>query len=345
MPLSTPGMSARRPEVVLSRRALLGGLGGVLAYGSLVSCSGTGGDPGPEPSAGAPPDPAYGQALAALLPVMARAEELHGRYPEAAAFAEEAERLTAYRTLLTAASAATQPTRTPSSSSTSNAAGAAADEAEGRRTLVADERGLSERLRSLAAGAGSGEAAWVLGSMAAGLAQAAGSQPRPVAAIEEQPVKLSEAAASAAETLLGRLHEAVWGVGLLGARTSISANPDLFAAVTGLYDAVRAERDALLTALAAAGQDPVAASPSYPRWRSVKPTVAGISAAAATLERDLTSAHAWVVYNALGSVRVWSLDGMTRNAVRGLTFQGVPEKFPGASELADRVRTAATPTP
>lgn len=212
-----------------------------------------------------------------------------------------------------------------------------------RRELIRSATEAHQRMSSMAGTAQQGATAWLLGSIAAGLAQGAGLPPPPVQPLGD-PVGLTAADRESTSPLLARLHEGLWAAGLLGARTSASAEPALFAAVAALYDGIRAERDALVAALSAAGGNPAAALPSYPRWQQVRPTPAGLRAAAVEMCQGLTVAHAWVVYNSGGTLRAWSLDGWTRNAVRGLTFQETPETFPGASELADRVRSSPGPS-
>lgn len=213
-----------------------------------------------------------------------------------------------------------------------------------KRELLAAGQELQPRLLSLAATAAAGPAAWVLGSMSAGLAQATGLTPSEASAVPNA-ADLTLGDVPRADPLLTRLHEALWAVGLFGARTSASAQPALFEAVSGLYSGLRTERDALTAAMAAAGGTPPAAQPSYPRWSQVSPQPTAIRQAAARLEQEVAAAYAWVVYDGAMGWRSWCLEGWTRNAVRGLAFQGTPEIFPGASELTDRVRpTTSSPS-
>ena len=67
----------------------------------------------------------------------------------------------------------------------------------------------------------------------------------------------------ALQTTLAGEHAAVYVYGVLGARTSRSAEPQLFADVADAYATHRARRDQLMTMVRDAGGTPVAAEPAY----------------------------------------------------------------------------------
>jgi hypothetical protein len=139
----------------------------------------------------------------------------------------------------------------------------------------------------------------------------------------------------ALQTTLAAEHAAVHLYGVLGARTSRSAAPAAYAAVVDAYATHRARRDALSRFVRDEGAEPVAAEPTYeipPRLD----TVEQVAAAALELERRCADTYAWLVANAAGSRRRWAVTALTDAAVRGLTFRGSPEIFPGAGEYADR---------
>ncbi len=129
-------------------------------------------------------------------------------------------------------------------------------------------------------------------------------------------------------------HAAVYVYGVLGARTSASATPGLFAAVEDAYAAHRDRRDQLTTFLLDEGATPVAAAPTYSLPRGV--TADAVVAAARVLERSAAETYAWLVAHTVERRRRWAVEALTDAAVRVVTFRGGPEIFPGAGEHADR---------
>jgi hypothetical protein len=139
----------------------------------------------------------------------------------------------------------------------------------------------------------------------------------------------------ALQTALAAEHAAVHVYGALGAATSVSATPELFAEVDAAYTAHRDLRDRLTAALVEAGATPVAAEPAYDvPTRLGNPAL--VRRAAARLEDACAETWAWVVANTVDAERRRAVETLTRTAVRALTFRGSPEIFPGAGELADR---------
>ena len=77
----------------------------------------------------------------------------------------------------------------------------------------------------------------------------------------------------ALQTTLEGEHAAVYVYGVLGARTSSSAEPELFAEISDGYAAHRARRDQLRSVVFDEGETPVASEPAYElRPRSARPT-------------------------------------------------------------------------
>ncbi len=139
----------------------------------------------------------------------------------------------------------------------------------------------------------------------------------------------------ALQTTLAAEHAAVFVYGLLGGRTSASATPALFAAVSAAYDAHRARRDQLVRVLTERGAEPVGAEPAY----DVDGQVNGpdrVAAAALATEQACAATYAWLVANTVDEERRWAIGALNEAAVRELAFRGTPEMFPGAGEHADR---------
>jgi hypothetical protein len=139
----------------------------------------------------------------------------------------------------------------------------------------------------------------------------------------------------ALQTTLAGEHAAVYLYGVLGARTSASAEPALFAAVSDGYTAHRARRDQLRSFVYDAGATPVAAEPAYELPSPVR-TPDQVTKAAREVEEACAATYAWLVANSVGPKRRWAVNALTNTAVRELTFRGSPEIFPGAGEYADR---------
>ena len=139
----------------------------------------------------------------------------------------------------------------------------------------------------------------------------------------------------ALQTTLEAEHAAVYVYGVLGARTSASAEPQLYADVVAAYTAHRGRRDQLRRMLHDAGQTPVAADPAY-ELPSPLQTPAQVFRAARAIEAASATTYAWLVANAVEDQRRWAVTALTDTAVRELTVRGSPEIFPGADEYADR---------
>jgi Domain of unknown function (DUF4439) len=137
------------------------------------------------------------------------------------------------------------------------------------------------------------------------------------------------------QVALAAEHAAVYVYGVLGAQTSASDTPQLFASVSDAYETHRARRDHVTGLVLEEGGTPDASEPAYeiPRGLGSPATVAS---AALSLERRSASTYAWLVANTVGGRRRWAIDALIDTAVRELSFRGSPETFPGADESADR---------
>jgi hypothetical protein len=139
----------------------------------------------------------------------------------------------------------------------------------------------------------------------------------------------------ALQVALAGEHAALYVYGVLGAQTSVSATPQLFADVSEAYETHRTRRDHLTGLVLEEGGTPVASEPAYEIPGGLG-TPSAVSAAALRLERRSASTYAWLVANTVGDQRRWAIDALRDAAVRELSFRGSPEIFPGASESADR---------
>lgn len=138
----------------------------------------------------------------------------------------------------------------------------------------------------------------------------------------------------ALQTTLAAEHAAVWVYALLGAQTSRSGQPTLYADVDTAYRIHRGRRDQLLTVITDRGVEPVAAEVGY-RVPAVD-TPARVIAVARRTEQRCATTYADLVARTQGAQRGWAIRALTDAAVRQLRFRGSPETFPGAGELTDR---------
>ncbi|HYO41060.1 MAG TPA: ferritin-like domain-containing protein [Nocardioidaceae bacterium] len=127
-------------------------------------------------------------------------------------------------------------------------------------------------------------------------------------------------------------HAAVYVYGVLGGRVSASAEPELAARLTSAYTLHRGRRDHLTGRVRAQGEQPVAAQVSY-RLPGPARTAAQLVDAARVTERRCAAVYAAAVAGTSGADRRWAVDALTDAAVRGLSFGGSAEPFPGVAEL------------
>jgi hypothetical protein len=141
--------------------------------------------------------------------------------------------------------------------------------------------------------------------------------------------------AEALQTTLAGEHAAAYVYSALGAQTSQSAAPTLFAALTDAYAVHRARRDQLIAVLTELGEEPVAAEGAYELPADLS-TSDAVTARALELERSCAATYAYLVANSPAAQRRFAVTLLIQTAVRELAFRGTPETFPGSDEYADR---------
>jgi hypothetical protein len=139
----------------------------------------------------------------------------------------------------------------------------------------------------------------------------------------------------ALQTTLAGEHAAVYVYAALGAQTSQSGAPDLYAALGDAYESHRARRDQLTAILRDQGTEPVAAEPAYELPTDLGGTDA-VTRRALEVERSCAATYAYLVANSPSAERRLAVNLLIQTAVRELAFRGTPETFPGKDEHADR---------
>lgn len=133
----------------------------------------------------------------------------------------------------------------------------------------------------------------------------------------------------ALQATLAAEHAAIFVVGYVGAQTSASGSPDLYAALRDSYATHRDRRDQLEGLVRDAGGKPVPAAASYD-LPVVRPDDAGsLAAAALDVERACGATYGYLVANATGEQRAWAVGAVLDSAVRELALGGAPRDFPG----------------
>jgi hypothetical protein len=132
----------------------------------------------------------------------------------------------------------------------------------------------------------------------------------------------------ALQTTLAAEHAAVYVYGALGAQTSQSAQPVVFAAVSEAYAVHRDRRDQLVTDLLALGAVPAVAEPAYELPADLG-TVEAVTARAVELEESCAATYAFVVASATGARRRWAVTALADAAVRAVGLGGSPDVLPG----------------
>lgn len=136
----------------------------------------------------------------------------------------------------------------------------------------------------------------------------------------------------ALQTTLADEHAALYAYGVLGARTSQSASPDLYAALVTAYRQHRSRRDRLRVMVVDAGGTPVPAEPLYPLpGPLVRP--GQLAATALGLEQSSSATMAALVAQTSGELRAWALTEAIWSATWELELGGLPQIWPGAVEL------------
>ncbi|RYC12836.1 DUF4439 domain-containing protein [Nocardioides zhouii] len=136
----------------------------------------------------------------------------------------------------------------------------------------------------------------------------------------------------ALQVTLGDEHAALYTYGVLGARTSQSATPELYAAIASAYRRHRSRRDQLRVLVEEAGGEPVAAAAAYevdgPLLRAPQ-----VQAAALATEESSVEVLTALVAQSVGAVREWALVEATWSATWQLELGGSAQTWPGAPEL------------
>ena len=139
----------------------------------------------------------------------------------------------------------------------------------------------------------------------------------------------------ALQTTLAAEHAAIFVYGALGAQTSQSGTPTLYADIDSAYTDHRSRRDQLVTMVLDEGGEPVAAKPAYDLPADLG-TADLVTRRALLLEKSCAETYAYLVANSPQEQRRWAINALVKAAVRELAFRGIPEIFPGSDEYADR---------
>ena len=146
---------------------------------------------------------------------------------------------------------------------------------------------------------------------------------------------MSQTTLEALAATLAAEHVAVYTYGVLGARTSRTAQPSLSADLAAAYAVHRGRRDVLVRAIRDLGVEPDPAAPAYEVSRALG-TPDRVAAVALGLERGTAASYADLVAATTDDQRHWAISALNDAAARELDFRGSPLDFPGLAELADR---------
>ena len=139
----------------------------------------------------------------------------------------------------------------------------------------------------------------------------------------------------ALNTTLAAEHAALFVYGALGAQTSRTGTPTLYADIDAAYTEHRSRRDQLVAMIRDLGGEPVAAEPAYELPPDLS-TPDLVTRRALRLEKSCAATYAYLVASSPQERRRWAVTALTMTAVRELDFRGTPEIFPGGDEYADR---------
>ena len=130
-------------------------------------------------------------------------------------------------------------------------------------------------------------------------------------------------------TLAGE-HAALFVVGYLGAQTSESGSPELYAALARRPTTRTAPaRPARRTWCATPGGEPVAAARVVRPARGAPGDPPPVAAAALAVERACGATYGYLVANAVGEQRGWAVEAVLDSALREIALGGRPRAFPG----------------
>ncbi len=127
-------------------------------------------------------------------------------------------------------------------------------------------------------------------------------------------------------------HAAVYLYGVLGARTSASAEPALAGLVRDTYGLHLRRRDELEAMVRELGGRPAIAATAY-RLPSSLRRPEQVRTAALGIESRCAQTYAQQVGSTTGPQRRWGLAALTDAAVRQLQLGGQPDDYPGLPEL------------
>ncbi|MBC2933406.1 ferritin-like domain-containing protein [Nocardioides sp. zg-1228] len=136
----------------------------------------------------------------------------------------------------------------------------------------------------------------------------------------------------ALQTTLADEHAALYAYGVLGARTSQAASPELFDTLTSGYRRHRARRDQLRLMVGDAGGEPVAAAPAYDVANALR-RPQQVARAAQLLEATSVEVLLALVAQSSGAVREWALTEATWSATWEVRLGASATTWPGAPEL------------
>jgi hypothetical protein len=133
----------------------------------------------------------------------------------------------------------------------------------------------------------------------------------------------------ALQEALAAEHAALYVYGVLGARTSESRQPVLYAQMVSGYRTHRRRRDQLTAMIAGRSAEPVAAEVAY----EVPDTAnaSELNNAALRVERRIVRTFGSLVESTAGAERRWALVALDQVAVRQVELRGTPEMFPGTT--------------
>lgn len=134
----------------------------------------------------------------------------------------------------------------------------------------------------------------------------------------------------ALQAALAGEHAAVYSYGAIGARTSASAEPSLYATMLAGFRTHRRRRDQLTAMISAHGATPVEAEVDY-EVPTPLDSAAELNNAALQLERRIARTFSQLVESTAGAERRWALVALDDAAVRQVELRGTPEMFPGTT--------------
>lgn len=327
-----------RPPAALSRRTTIGVAGATLGAALLSACDlgGVSGGSLDVPGRSDPqPDPDrvlvervvadVQTRLAAVVDARQRFQVLRGPLSDL----EQMHR--AHLAALAADLAASSAPSTPTPTTAAPRRPVAARRADAR--VRAAETTHQDGLVSAAVDARSGALARLLASAAASVGQhldVLGAPPT----TPPDPTLADASTVQAWQRTLAGEEAALYVWAVLGARTSQSGAPTLFAAVRAAYVEHRERRDDLIGQVAATGATPTPAATAYALPGGLD-TASGVRAAAVALEEGGAATYAALVGATSAAAREQAIAWLEISAIRVLAFRGTPEMFPGAGEYAD----------